>query len=376
MGVRTCFWGLSFSILLTSYIATAQDHNKGATAGAGATSNAEINFRNSILSKLDASQQAQCMTGESFKQTIKGVTRTRKVDKMPPGYFYGMLASFSKNVCLKGDTDFEKVLHSNKPQAAKDSLKRFQSFFSNPDPLIQNYALMLPLGMIESDGNYTEGRDTTATDARSTSAEAGLFQLSANVVGGQIPRAVFAEMSSKYGPGRESCLKDIFNKGIKEKVTSSVPGSGFDFQEKMKKCPALAVDVMAYVARKDFTHHGPLLRGEVKPRKACEGVLQQVSDLIKRDKNGSVCDSLEKISGDGIKDYYASTVQGPLSREPNISHDGGAYSPADGSVAKNGTVTSLTEPYTENPATKEIEKALFQTVTKKLKNGDSNEKIE
>jgi hypothetical protein len=150
MGVRTCFWGLSFSILLTSYIATAQDHNKGAAAGAGATSNAEINFRNSILSKLDASQQAQCMTGESFKQTIKGVTRTRKVDKMPPGYFYGMLASFSKNVCLKGDTDFEKVLHSNKPQAAKDSLKRFQSLFSNPDPLIQNYALMLPLGMIES----------------------------------------------------------------------------------------------------------------------------------------------------------------------------------------------------------------------------------
>jgi hypothetical protein len=73
-----------------------------------------------------------------------------------------------------------------KTNSGKDSVDALSWYNSNfkgigltneggPDTLRDLYLLALGLGMRESSGQYCEGRDTSATNTDSATAEAGLF---------------------------------------------------------------------------------------------------------------------------------------------------------------------------------------------------------
>ncbi len=236
-------------------------------------------FRIFDSSLVDA-DRAACMGGEKVQQTYSGKTNSRTVDRMSNGYFYGMMMSFAQNVCASTNKQtpyFSRVITGQVTRGG-DTLSHYGL---SGDPLAQNYALMLPLGMIESSGQYNEGRDRSATNMSSDTTEAGLFQVSYNStrLGSGALDASYNELMRHYDNGNSSkCMRGVFaiNQSLSKNDASWGSGRGLEFQNAMKKCPALAVDYMAALLRVNHHHNGPLNRKEAQPRQACVRVLDAV----------------------------------------------------------------------------------------------------
>ncbi len=270
-------------------------------------SNADIT---ALFESIPEDAQAGCMAGvtvpQKFKIYGKTVSNIRKVDVMPEGYFNGMILSFARNQCAQNleQTQTSQIL--KRPAAfTRDTLSHFQSSpfdaTLSGDPLVDNYALMMPLGMLESSGKFRDGADRlTPDDKPGETVEAGLFQVSQNSVNSdQVPSSVFAELMGKYVTNPGLCSVDIFSVGVVKNPITESKGNDVHqkFQNAMKECPALAVDYMAVLLRKDYRHNGPLKRFEARPRQECVATLQHVkSSLLTTDGlgNSPLCDVVAK----------------------------------------------------------------------------------
>lgn len=234
---------------------------------------------NSVFS----ASRAKCASGATFKNG-------KRVGRMSSGYFYGMMLTFANAACKvkegkDGDLYSAILTSSAGSNSRKDTFvhNRYQQSLQG-DPLVQNYSLLLSLGMLESSGMYNEGIDRSASNTNGITTEAGLFQVSYNSVNAsQVPKRIYDELMTKYGRGQDgvACMTGIFkmDQRLSKNTKSFGSGAALEFQNAMKSCPAMAAEYMSILLRRDVNHNGPLKREEAQPSAECSAALTEVKKV-------------------------------------------------------------------------------------------------
>jgi len=157
------------------------------------------------------------------------------------------------------------------------------SNYNHPDRdrLRHLYAFLMGLGMRESSGRYCEGRDMSASNTSSDTAEAGLFQQSWNLrsTNDEITRlfTLFNGLNSPRG------FVEIFREGVESndgEFDCYGSGDGERFQETCKLCPDFAVETAAIGLRTLCNHWGPVMRHEVDLNPAVDVLYRQVQSIV------------------------------------------------------------------------------------------------
>jgi hypothetical protein len=140
--------------------------------------------------------------------------------------------------------------------------------------------LMIGLGMRESSGQYYEGRDQSAENVESDTAEAGLFQTSWNI--NTCSDEFMDELLRSYWLDPNGWLP-VFGEGLVPNATDLEhygSGDGARYQFLAKYAPAFAVLVAALGLRLRCDHWGPINRGEVELTKEADEMLKRVQSLV------------------------------------------------------------------------------------------------
>lgn len=218
--------------------------------------------------------------------------------RAPIGYMQGMALSFAAAVCHEKRSDIRVVSEAKTSDTAHDALAWYDNAnifadlgMSNDKPGIDTlrhaYTLLLGLGMRESSGRYCCGRDRSADNVTSNTAEAGLFQTSYNshVFSAELVK-LFNMWKARKLATPEKCLLDIFSQGVKcsaKDWENYGSGAGRDFQELEKKCPAFAAEyaaVMLRVSGGSKGHYGPLRRRTAEVRPECDAMFMKVQQVM------------------------------------------------------------------------------------------------
>jgi len=211
----------------------------------------------------------------------------------PKGFIEGIALAFGQV--------YRKLLASHpaaiemakaRTESDKDALNIYRSEFdslemnnenSGPDTLRHLYALMIGHGMRESSGQHCEGRDMSADNVQSDTAEAGLFQTSYNASNASDPE--FDNLMSEYGdPKNEAtCYFDIFAQEVEcdeDDWDCYGSGDGYEFQKLCKDCPPFACETAALTLRNLCNHYGPIIRKEVELNPNADAMLQLVQKYV------------------------------------------------------------------------------------------------
>jgi len=219
---------------------------------------------------LTAQQAAEIATMAAHSAIASYSWRNRGV--APIGYTEGMAVMFGQCLLhLRHGDSAAKVMSQPIGASGKDALAYYTISATGEENILRKTFMMLfGLGMRESSGNYTEGRDMSASNVTSDTAEAGLFQQSWNSASAS---AQMPKLLSQYKNGNQPCAVNIFAIGITPKQTVSFgSGDGYDFQQLAKSCPAFAVEMAAVGIRVLYNHWGPIVRQEVEIRAEAEAV--------------------------------------------------------------------------------------------------------
>ena len=146
------------------------------------------------------------------------------------------------------------------------------------------FVLLLGLGMRESSGRCCEGRDRHANNISADTAEAGLFQMSFDLVA---PRAELLDVFHHYQRNPGEGLREIFVLGMSpperdmdRENFGPANSAGRAFQELSKRCPAMTVEIAALGLRLEVGHWGPIKRHEAEVRSASKELLLAVEQII------------------------------------------------------------------------------------------------
>jgi hypothetical protein len=146
------------------------------------------------------------------------------------------------------------------------------------------FVLLLGLGMRESSGRFCEGRDRHAHNTAADTAEAGLFQMSFNLVA---PRAEMLDIFHHYQSHPELGLSEIFKVGMEppenddDRENFGDPSSqGVAFQALSKTCPAMVVEIAALGLREEAGHWGPIINRAAEVRSASKELLMAVERIV------------------------------------------------------------------------------------------------
>jgi hypothetical protein len=146
------------------------------------------------------------------------------------------------------------------------------------------FVLLLGLGMRESSGRFCEGRDRSANNTSADTAEAGLFQISFDLVA---PRAELLDVFHHYQSNPAEGLREIFEVEMspparpKDLENFGSPSSpGFAFQKLSKECPAMTVEIAALGLRAEAGHWGPIINHAAEVRSASKELLLDVERII------------------------------------------------------------------------------------------------
>ena len=206
--------------------------------------------------------------------TISGAAQYKWKDrnKAPLGYVKGIALAYAQELCYPSLPKFGT--------AETDAL----IYYKLPgEHVLNTYAFLMGLGMRESSGRYCEGRDMSASNVASVSAEAGMFQTSYD-----------AGTAKDLLPNFDrKCFLEVFKEGVTcsaSNLKNYGTGVGFEFQKKSKECPAFAVKVAADTIRTKRKHYGPINRKEVEFRPEAVELLNQVKEIVKN--NPLVCSLL------------------------------------------------------------------------------------
>jgi hypothetical protein len=146
------------------------------------------------------------------------------------------------------------------------------------------FVLLLGLGMRESSGRFCEGRDRSANNTSADTAEAGLFQMSFDLVA---PRAELLDVFHHYQSNPGEGLREIFEvemspparpKDLENFGPSTSPG--FAFQKLSKECPAMTVEIAALGLRLEAGHWGPIINHAAEVRSASKELLLAVERIV------------------------------------------------------------------------------------------------
>ena len=189
--------------------------------------------------------------------------------KAPLGYIKGMAMAYAQELC-------NPTASSNEPlgSANTDAL----AYYGIARSSLNTYAFLMGLGMRESSGKHCTGRDQSASNTSSVSAEAGMFQTSYDA-------GTAKDIMPNY---KAKCFLEVF----KENVSCSESnwknygsGVGFEFQKKSKECPTFAAVVAAKTIRTKRAHYGPINRKEVEFKQEAVDMLSKVGDIVSRNPN-------------------------------------------------------------------------------------------
>jgi hypothetical protein len=207
----------------------------------------------------------------------------------PLGYTQGMALAFAQTYkkLLAGHPAAHEMAKA-RLNSDKDALNIYRSEFealdmsnetAGADTLRHLYALMLGHGMRESSGQHCEGRDQSADNVQSDTAEAGLFQTSYNAHSASAPE--FDDLMAEYNDPQNTmtCYLDAFSEDVE--CSSSDwdnygSGTGYQFQRLCKECPAFAVETCGLTLRNLCNHYGPIIRKETELKAAAEEMFAAV----------------------------------------------------------------------------------------------------
>jgi hypothetical protein len=208
----------------------------------------------------------------------------------PLGYINGMAVMFAKAYCnfRDGNAFAAEMAKANSGNSSIDALAYYASQFeeqgmNNDDSGINTlrhlFVLLLGLGMRESSGRWCEGRDTSADNTTSDTAEAGLFQTSWNAHNADpLLYSIFLEYQT-----RAICYSDIFREGVTPRahdLENFGSGDGEKFQDMSKNCPAFAVEFAAVALRKVRRHWGPINHHDVELRIEADRMFKDVQLVL------------------------------------------------------------------------------------------------
>jgi peptidoglycan hydrolase-like protein with peptidoglycan-binding domain len=209
----------------------------------------------------------------------------------PDGWTMGMALAFAQTW---------KKLHANHPAAVKmakartdsdkDALNVYRNEFnqlglanetSGENTLRHLYSLMIGHGVRESSGQHCCGRDQSASNTSSDTAEAGAFQTSYNAHSASDPE--FDNLMDEYTAGLSPGYLDAFSIGVS--CSSSDwdnygSGRGEEFQALCKNTPAFSAETAALTLRMLCNHYGPIVRKEVELKSAANDMLLDVQNYM------------------------------------------------------------------------------------------------
>ena len=220
--------------------------------------------------------------------------------KAPAGYIKGMALVYGRvyGKLKSGDPAALDMAQRNTGDQTRDALAWYEDVFdvsgmdnsvSGPDTLRHLFVLLIGLGMRESSGKHCEGRDTTANNVTSDSAEAGLFQTSYNA---KDASPLLPQIFAQYRANPSGFLT-VFGEGVTCSAASLEnfgSGDGKEFQRLSKECPAFAAEFAAVALRHIRRHWGPINRKQAQVRPECDALLSQVQAMI--DASPSLCSAL------------------------------------------------------------------------------------
>jgi len=212
--------------------------------------------------------------------------------RAPIGYIKGVAVAYGMAYRLyaAGSLPFIEIGKANTGNASKDVaewyLDQFNALGMRNDQagiatMRHMYAFMIGLGMRESSGKHCEGRDTSASNTTSDTAEAGLFQTSWNAR--SCSPDLMQGLFDKYAADPSLGYMDIFAEGVSCSSSSWScygSGNGYKFQEMCKKQPEFAVETCGIVIRNLRQHYGPINRKEVELKREADEMLQDVERIL------------------------------------------------------------------------------------------------
>ena len=211
--------------------------------------------------------------------------------RAPIGYIIGMALSFAEALLrlnAEDDAAYEMARAASGDEEDTDVLDWYEEEFSDQgmdnsedgvDTLRHLFALMIGLGMRESSGRYSEGRDQSASNVSADTAEAGLFQTSWNI---RSCHSTISPLLSEYWASPVG-FREQFQEGVSLKSSDlgnfgSGPGAQYQFLSKY--APVFHVFVTAIGLRNLRQHWGPVNRNEVELKQAADQMLSAVQDVI------------------------------------------------------------------------------------------------
>jgi peptidoglycan hydrolase-like protein with peptidoglycan-binding domain len=211
--------------------------------------------------------------------------------RAPDGYTHGMAIAFAQTYKkLKAGHPAAVEMAKARTESSKDVFNEYMDEFrqagmSNEkdgiDTLRHLYSLMLGSGIRESSGMYCCGRDQSAENVSSDTAEAGLFQTSYNASNASDPE--FDMLQDEYARGASPGYREIFAEGVtcsSSDWENYGSGRGEQFQELCKTQPAFAVETHALTLRNLCNHYGPVVRHEIELKREADQMFKDVQDYM------------------------------------------------------------------------------------------------
>jgi hypothetical protein len=215
----------------------------------------------------------------------------------PAGYIKGMALAYA--TCVRkfkiGDMTVHEIAKAETGDTDHDALalyrKQFQKLGMNNNVPGRNvlrnvFVFLLGLGMRESSGQHCCGRDQSAGESSQSADtyEAGLFQTSWNYhVCAIDAETLFDEYYHALERQEPQCQLGAFEKGVScdgDDWENYGSGTGAQFQELSKVCPAFAVESAAVGIRNVRKHWGPIGRMEVEIMSAAEDLFREVDEIL------------------------------------------------------------------------------------------------
>jgi hypothetical protein len=213
----------------------------------------------------------------------------------PLAYITGMALAYA--TCVRkfeaGDMTAHEMAKAETGDDDYDALalyrEEFQKLGMNNDiagraVLRSVFVFLLGLGMQESSGEYCCGRDQSAENTSSETCEAGLFQTSWNYHGCSVDAETLMDeyIHALEGPEPQCQLaafeQDVSCSGADWDNYGS--GTGAQFQELSKRCPAFAVESAAIGIRNLRKHWGPIGRMEVQVVPEAKALFIEIDDIL------------------------------------------------------------------------------------------------
>lgn len=208
----------------------------------------------------------------------------------PRGYTKGMALVFARVYCklLDGDACAVEMAKANTGNSSRDVLSHYADQFhqlgmdneaSSVTTLRHLFVLLLGLGMRESSGRWCEGRDMSADNTTSETAEAGLFQTSWNA---RSASSLTLQVFNDYRANPAGFL-DVFKEGVTAKpqdLQNFGSGDGEEFQRLSKECPAFAAEFAAIGLRNIRTHWGPINKHAAELRPEADRMFLRVQQAV------------------------------------------------------------------------------------------------